>query len=105
MAVAPNHYVLWLDITMHDTGGMRFFQRGSYLDCDIQNLRQIHRRAAQSLSQGDAIDELRGNEVTPAFISHFINGENVGMVQGGSRIGFLIKAAKAIAILGELFGE
>ena len=105
MTVAPNHYVLWLDVAMDDAGGMRLFQCARHLNRDVQDFRQLHRRAAQPLSQGDAIDELRGNEVTPAFIPDFINGENVWMVQGGSCISFLIKAAEAIAILGQLFGE
>ncbi len=77
---------------MDDAGGMRFFQCASHLDGDLQDLRQIHRRAAQTLSQGDAINEFGGNEVTPAFVPHFINGEDIWMVQGRSRIGFLIKA-------------
>src|SRR5258706_8091368 len=100
VAVAPNHYVFRLDVAMDDTGGVGLFQRARHLDRDVQNLRQVHRRAAQTLSQSNAINKFRGNEVTSAFVPHFIDGENVWMVEGRSRIGFLIKAAEAIAILG-----
>ncbi len=65
---------------MDDARGMRFFQRARHLDRNVQGLGQIHRHAAQTLSQRDAVNKLGGNEVASTFIPHFINRKNVGMV-------------------------
>src|SRR6185503_7682290 len=90
---------------MHDPGGVGFFQGASHLDRHVEDLSKFHRRSAHALSQRDSIDVLSGDIVTPAFVTHFINCENVWMVQSGSCVSFLIKAAEPIPILRELFGE
>ena len=41
----------------------------------------------------------------PAFVTHLINRQNVWMIQGRSRIGFLIETAKAFTVSGDVFSE
>src|SRR6185503_7213113 len=57
------------------------------------------------MTQGFAVDELGGDEVTTCFITHFINREDVWMVERRGGVGFLVEAIEAIAILRQLLGQ
>ena len=100
----PDHYILRLDVAMNDAGGVSFFQRARDLNRGI-HFREIHRRSAQALSQRHAVDKL-GHDVMPAaFVTHFINCEDVWVIQSRSGISLLIEAAQAIAVLRQLFRQ
>src|SRR5215471_12358696 len=57
------------------------------------------------MTQSLAINKLGSDEVTTCLVAHFINREDVRMVQRRGGISFLIKAAESIAVLREFFGE
>src|SRR6185437_7796811 len=72
---------------------------------NVENFADFHRRSRQTLAQGNAVDVFRGDVVPAAFITHFINRENVRVIERGRGVGFLIETNKSIAISREFFSE
>ena len=90
---------------MNDAGGVRLFQGAGNLDCHVQHFRQFHGRPRKTSAQRLAIDEFRRDVVTTSLVTHFVDRENVWMIEGGCRVCFLIESVEAIAILSEFFRE
>ena len=57
------------------------------------------------LAKGDAFDKLASDKVQSISLPEFINGENVGMIQGGRRVCFLLETAQTTLIAGQLRRE
>ena len=81
MTVAPDHYVLRLDVAMDDARGVCLFQRAGDLDRHVEDLDDLHRRCLKSLTKRLPFDVFRSNEMTAAFVTQFINREDVRMIQ------------------------
>ena len=52
--------------------------------------------------QGLAVQILHGNESLPILLADVIDGANVGMVQGRSRLCFTLEAAKRLRVFGHV---
>ena len=69
------------------------------------NFAQAHGAMAEAFAQGFAVEQL-GHDVRRAVVLADVkNRNNVGMIQGGSGLGFLLKAAKALGIARPVLGK
>ena len=93
VTVRPDHDVFRLDVTMNNTGCVCSGERLGDLKPEIGNLRR-GRACAQTLSQSDAVDEFHYNHRRRPIRYDFINGDNVGMVQGRSSAGLFEKSRR-----------
>ena len=55
--------------------------------------------------QRHAIEKLHGDEGLPVLLADFVDGADVGMVQGGCGLGFALKTGEGLRILGNFFGQ
>jgi hypothetical protein len=77
---------------MHNPRLVRRHQRGRYLRGDVERL--VHLQVAgarQQRAQRLAVNELRGDEVMAVGFSDFVNGQDVGVIEGGRRLRFLFE--------------
>ena len=94
VTVRPDHDVFRLDVTMNNTGCVCSGERLGDLKPEIGKFRR-GRACAQTLSQSDAVDEFHYNHRRRPIRYDFINGDNVGMVQGRSSAGLFKKSRRA----------
>src|SRR5258708_15683847 len=105
VTVAPDHYVLRLDIAVNDARRVGFLKRAGDLNRNVQNLIQLERPRRRAPAQRDSVNELSCYVMTIAVNADFVDRKNVWMIERRSGAGFLLKSIYAIAIGGELFTE
>ena len=93
-SVRPDNHILRLDIAMNNPACVGRRQSAGNLYRDVDRSIQLKPAAHHLLPKGLALDKLGSYEMQSIRLPEFINGENVGMIQGGSRMGFLLKAAQ-----------
>ncbi len=77
-------------------------ERTANLNRDLQSLCQIQSRT-NALPQSLSINKLSGDETRIASDADFIDREDVRMIQGRGRPGFLNESLQALLIRGERF--
>ncbi len=55
--------------------------------------------------QGHAIEKLHGDEGLTVLVTDVVDGADVGMIQGGSRLGFALKACQSLRVPRNIFWE
>ena len=55
--------------------------------------------------QRQPIQKLHGDERFAVCVINFVDGANVGMIQGRGRLGFALKAAEGLRIFGYVVGQ
>src|SRR5438067_546640 len=97
---------------MHDPGSMSSRERTGDLRGDIEDFCELHRRVSHALAQRLAIDEFSGDEMyalpygwATAPLVDLMNGDDVGMIQGGSGLGLLDKALHSIRVSSNVSGQ
>src|SRR6201999_1735478 len=65
----------------------------------VESVHRTHLAERELLAQGLSVDELGGDELHTGGFTDFVNGEDIGMVEGGGGKRFLLKAAQAVAII------
>src|SRR2546426_6824403 len=90
---------------MNYSGVMCRGQRAGDLYRHLQYLAELHRSASHALAQRLAIDEFSGDEMyalpygrATAPLVDLMNGDDVGMIQGGSGLGLLDKPLHSIRV-------
>ena len=63
------------------------------------------RTAGDVVFQSLAIEKFHGDEVAAFEFVNFIDRADVRMIQGRGRLGFALKAAECLRVLGHLFGQ
>src|SRR5207245_815016 len=66
---------------------------------------QLERTAGNALAERLALEKLHSDEGAMIVLADFIDGADVGMVEGGSGAGFALEALEGLAIVGEGFGK
>ena len=90
--------VFRLEIAVDDSGIVSGGQSSGQLHAVVQHLAQPHRAFTKAIAQGLALQQL-GDDVGRAVVLADVENRNdVGMVEGGSGLGFLLKAAKPLGI-------
>ena len=96
-----HHDVLGLEIAMHDARGMRLRETVGDLVGDVGEPSRRQPAVGQQVAQGLAFHPFHGDERHAGLMADVMDGQDVGMVQGGSRLGFPLEATQAISIVGE----
>ena len=55
--------------------------------------------------QGVAIEKFHGDEGLAVLVVYFVNGADVGMIQGRGGFGFALEAGEGLRIFGDFVGE
>ena len=84
------------DVAVHDSFAMRSIQGVSDLDPQIHHLFKWQRLAGDAVLQRLAVEKLHRNEGLAAVFTDFMDGANIGMVQGGSSLCFTVEAAQSL---------
>jgi hypothetical protein len=71
-----------------------------HLNRDFDEQPGIHRLAADAMLEGLALQEFHGDERSLVGFFNFVNGADVGMIQGRSRASFSLKAFKSLWVTG-----
>src|SRR5713101_6742053 len=80
-------------------------ERGGHLHGNIECLAELRLPLLQAMAQGLAFDELCRDEVTRVYFPNLINGKDVRMIQVGGGASFLLEAAHAFIVFGEIGGQ
>src|SRR5215831_18737416 len=90
---------------MNDSLAMGRVQRISNLDAKRQNHLRIERAPRDTLFQSHPFQQLHGNERLAVLFADVVNGADVRVIEGGSSLGFALKAGERLGIAGYLIGE
>ena len=97
-SIDGDHHVLGLQIAMHDAGVVRCGQALSDLVGDLDHALERHPAAVHLRAQRAPFDELRHEIRGVAFDADVVHRQDVRMVQGAGRDGFLSEAALPIGV-------
>ena len=89
---------------MDDAAGMRRIQRIGDLNSQGQQFVQRQRLAVDVLLQRHSVEELHGDEGLAIVFIDFVNGADVGMVQGRGGLRLALKAAERLLVFGDIIG-
>ena len=96
-----DHDVLGLEIAMHDARGMRLRETVGDLVGDVGEPSRRQPAGGQQVAQGLAFHPFHGDERHAGLMANVMDGQDIGMVQGGSRLGFLLETTQTISVVGE----
>ena len=99
-----HHDVLGLEIAMHDARGMRLRETLGYLLGDVGEPSRRQPAGGQQVAQGLALHPFHDHEGHAGLMANVMDGQDIGMVQGRSRLGFLLETTQTISI-GEIGWE
>src|SRR5215813_1814963 len=98
MAIAGDHDVVRLEITMHNPGCVSLCQTFGGVLQITKKLRQIGLTAMYYFAQRGSLNELHRNEVRAIVITNLMNCRDVRVIKRRGCRGFLLEAAHAISI-------
>ena len=96
--VAGNHDVFRFQVAMHDAGGMGFRQSIRYLCGNVNHFGQRNGAGSQQLAHRFSFHQFHGDVGGSIYLPEFVNGHDIGMVQGRCRARFLLEAFDAPAV-------
>ena len=94
-----------LDVAVHNSAGVSRIESVRNLDSQFEQLRGLERTALDHVLQGRAVQILHGDECLPVLLADVVDGADIRMVEGGSCLGFALKAAEGLRIFGDLIGQ
>ena len=104
-AIRAHHDVLRLDVAVDDPSLMRRGQGAGDLQRDVERVGEPKPPAPHTPAQGNAVNELGGDEVSAAHVTDLVDGDDVRMVKGGGGQCFLPEAAHALLVRREVGGQ
>jgi len=90
---------------VNDSFGMSGIERVGYLDANVEQIIERQRSGGYAMLQCVAVQKLHGDEMPVLVGVNFVDGADVGMVQGGRSFGFSLKAAECLSIFGYVIGQ
>ncbi len=75
------------------------------LDSHVQQLFQLERPALDLVFESRALQILHGDESLPVLLADVVDGADVGMVQGRSRLGLALEAGQRLGVLGDVIRQ
>src|SRR5260370_11709454 len=94
-----------LDVTVDDAFGMGGVERIGDLNGKVHNLLGRERATSNAYIQGHAFEQLHGDKAAPGIFANFINGANVGMVQGGGGASLALETFEDLRVMGHFIGQ
>src|SRR4029077_5375520 len=93
-----NKDVRRLDVAMNDALRMRCVQRIGNFDSQAEQGRRLQRFRPDAMLQRHAIQKLHDDKCLAVLLVNFVNGANVGMVEGGGGLRLALEAAQGLGI-------
>jgi len=84
---------------------MRGLERIRDLDAEIEELLDCYRLRCDDLPERPAFEALHDDEGAPLVFPDFVDGADIGMVEGGSSAGFAAKAFEGLRFMHQLLGK
>jgi len=101
--VGADQHVLGLDVAVDHSAGVGVLQRPGHLGDDGQGFLLVQSPLlAEDLRQRAALDELHGQVVVVAALTHVQGADQVGMVELAGQPGLAHEALHEVAVLGEV---
>ena len=104
-AILRHEDVVRLEIAMDDACGMGRRQSLRKLEGILQRFTLRQPTAVQFLPQGFPFQQLRDEIGLVLVLADIKDDQNIGMVQGGQRLGFLLEPAQTVGALGKVLGQ
>jgi hypothetical protein len=90
---------------MYDAGSVRSVEGIGDFDREHQDEFGLERTAGNLMLEGHAVKTFHRNEGTTLLLADVVNGADVRVVQGGSRLGFTLEPSESLLVVGELFWQ
>ncbi len=74
-------------------------------DRQRQNYFRLHAAAPHPVLQRQAVQKLHGDERLAVVLANFVDGADIGMVQGRCGLGFALEAGEGLGVLGNIIGQ
>src|SRR5580693_3301337 len=71
----------------------------------IENLVDSQRLLLNSVFERRTVQVFHGDESAALLVADIVDGANIGMIQGGSRLRFALKTGQGLEILGHIIGQ
>ena len=106
-AVRQKHDVLGLDVPVDDALLVGMVQRVQHLLAEVDHLfpGEGAAPAVHVFLQGDAVDVLHHDELEPVGDRDVVDLDDVGVVQNGDGLGFVLEAPHQFGVLAELLPQ
>src|SRR5579862_2198160 len=91
-----------LDVAVDDSFGMSRIKCIGNLDSQRQHQLGFHRLPGDAMLQRQPIQKFHGDERTPVLFGDFMDGTDVGMIQGRSRLRFALEPAQSLRVFRNL---
>ena len=94
-----------LDVAVDDASGVGRVERVGDFDAQRERHLQFHRTSGDHVLEGHAVQELHDEESAAVVLADVVDGADVGMIQGGGRLGLAAETLQGLMILREIVGE
>jgi hypothetical protein len=94
-----------LDVAVHDAFGVGGVERVGDLNGEAKRDVGLKRTAGDAVLQCHAFEKFHDDEGLAILLADVVDGADIGMVEGGSGLGFALKAGEGLRIAGNFFGQ
>src|SRR5215472_15743144 len=98
MPTAGDKNVSWLDIAVNDAFGVGGVERVGDFDAKVDKLLGRKRASQHPVLESLALQVLHHNERLTLVLADFVDGTDIGMIQGGGSAGFAAKAFERLRV-------
>ncbi len=105
MAAVGDENICGLDVAVNDSFGVSGFECVVDFDGEIEELIDFQGLGGDSFLERLALEEFHHDEDLAFVAADFMNGANVGVVEGGRSAGFALEAFQRLLVVGQIFGE
>ena len=92
-----------LDVTVNNSAGVGGVEGVGDLNPQFEQLLELEWTALDLVLKGCAFQILHGDESFAVLLADVVDGANIGMVQGGSRLRLTLETAEGLRIFGDVF--
>ncbi len=97
--------VVRLDIPVDDPSGVGDLQTLGHAQSHFEDLVQSQRFAKDALLERLAFEKLHGDEASPVLFVDVVDGANIRVIQGRSRLGFPLQTLQSLMVPGQLIRQ
>ena len=105
MTTLGNEDVRRLDVPMHDLFRMCGIERVGHFDGQREQGLGVHGLARDAMLQRHPVQKLHGDKRLAVLLANVVNGADVGMIQGGCRLGFALETGQGLRVAGNFRGQ
>ena len=94
-----------LDVAMNDSLAVGGVERVRDFNAQADHGFGVERTAHDAVFQGLSVEEFHGDEGLAVLFINFVNGADVGMVQGRGGLRLALKTTERLLVLGDIIGQ